>query len=286
MFVLLLAIALFAGCSSIADGDEIEVSSSNSIAPINKKSSSSKAVPSSSATADTTSDVNKLFNFVKVPAAELSRGATRLTVDAFEITDTEITQWQFMALMGYLPKTEKLQDSIAVSNTSWFEAALFCNALSKAFGMDTAYTYQSVQNQTLIDVSINYEVSAIRLPTETEWELAARAGTTTTYYWDTDIASNYAYYAQTSGPIQVATLKPNHFEIYDICGNVAEWVNDWYDSYSTQSVANPTGPKSGTYRVIRGGGWSDKVKSLALNARDKKEPSYQSPTLGFRVVRK
>jgi formylglycine-generating enzyme required for sulfatase activity len=117
-----------------------------------------------------------------------------------------------------------------------------------------------------------------------EWEIAAHGGTTSTYYWGTAEASKYAYYGQSKGPARVAQFIPNDYHLYDMAGNVAEWVNDWYSSYASSSMSNPVGPESGSYRVIRGGGWSSVVKDIAPDARDKKEPRYKSAAVGFRIV--
>ena len=168
---------------------------------------------------------------------------------------------------------------------SWYDAARFCNALSKKVGLDTAYVYESINSGgELENLSVNYAVKSVRLPTEMEWEIAARAGTSTTYYWDTDVASKYAYYAQDKGPVAVAGFTPNELDLYDMAGNVAEWVNDWYGAYPTVSQDNYTGPAEGTYKGIRGGGWSDKAPALASAERDKKDPKYHSQTIGFRIV--
>jgi Uncharacterized conserved protein len=88
------------------------------------------------------------------------------------------------------------------------------------------------------------------LPTEIEWEVAAHGGVyESAYYWGTEPASDYAYYGQTKGPTEVAQFIPNAYGLYDMAGNVAEWVNDWYDSYSTKDEENPVGPSTGTYEV-------------------------------------
>jgi formylglycine-generating enzyme required for sulfatase activity len=117
-----------------------------------------------------------------------------------------------------------------------------------------------------------------------EWEIAARAGTSTTYYWDTDDAYKYAYYAQRKGPVAVAGLAPNEAGLYDMAGNVAEWVNDWFYAYPTVSQDNYAGPEEGDYKVVRGGGWSDKAPALASGEREKKAPKHHSATIGFRIV--
>jgi formylglycine-generating enzyme required for sulfatase activity len=152
-------------------------------------------------------------------------------------------------------------------------------------GYDTAYIYSSMGSEHFLnDVEINYGVDAFRMPTEGEWEFAAHGGTTTTYYWGVEVASKYAYYGQTSGPEKVGQFTPNDYGLYDMAGNVAEWVNDWYGAYPTRATNNYTGPSQGSARVVRGGGWSDPIKDCAPDVRAKKDPLYTAATLGFRVV--
>ncbi len=259
------------------------------------KSSDSKGEESSSsgALADSTRDstasprlrLSEYQDMVGVAAMEFSKGSAKYGISAFSIGKTEVTQGLYRELLGNLAKEDMTGDDHPVFNVSWYDAAFFCNELSKKAGLDTAYVYESVDANGLpVNLSVNYFVASVRLPTEMEWEMAARAGTATTYYWGTDVASKYAYYAQSKGPVAVAQYTPNGFGLFDMGGNVAEWTNDWYATYPTTAQENYTGAVAGDYKVIRGGGWSDKVTALASAERDKKEPKYRSRMLGFRVV--
>ena len=196
-----------------------------------------------------------------------------------------MTQELYSVVMGSVAEEDYLDGDYPVFNVSWYDAVLFCNAFSKLVGLDTAYIYEPGSNgSALKNLSVNYGADAVRLPTEMEWEVAARAGTSTMYYWDTDVASKYAYYGQTKGPTTVASLLPNDAGLYDMAGNVAEWVNDWFATYPTASQTNYTGPAEGAYKCIRGGGWSDKASALASAERAKKAPEYRSQMVGFRIV--
>lgn len=297
-FFCLLATSLLAfvfGCS--ADGSAVE---SDVVGPDNSgnhsgKSSGREDVVSSSsgAEADSTQDstasplqrLSEFIEMVEIPAMELSKGSASYKVSAFSIGKSEVLQGLYMEIIGDIAKEDVKGFLYPVFNVSWYDAVLFCNALSKRVELDTAYVYESADaNGVLKNLSVNYEVASVRLPTEMEWEIAARGGTTTTYYWGTDVASKYAYYAQSNGPKPADNFLPNAYGLYDMSGNVAEWVNDWYAAYPTTAQENYTGANSGDYKVVRGGGWPDKAPALASAERDKEDPKYRSQKVGFRVV--
>ena len=281
--------ALLAACSAgggeqtiapqFPDEDEGTVKSSGS----NGSSDSADPESSNGAVEDSTA----LMDWVVVPAASVIRGTATYSISTFEITTTEVTRGLYSKVMGDVPQQANEGEDFPVENVNWYQAVLFCKDYSKQLGRDTAYVYTSVGEESYLkDLSIDYAAKgAIRLPTENEWEVAARGGTTSTYYWGTEEAKKYAYYAQSKGPVAVAQYLPNEYGLYDMGGNVAEWVNDWYGSYENKDINDPTGAETGTNRVVRGGGWSDKATSLASGERDKKAPLYKGHTLGFRLAR-
>lgn len=289
---LLMALALpFVACT--ANGDKAEV---NPIIPTPSEKSSSSAENSGSSESGNSSssvvlDTATIWNlfkdtaWVSVGVGEMVWGSITFKVNDFGISKTEVTQTVYKAVMGGLPQQSNSGEDYPVENVSWYDAVLFCNAVSKLLNLDTAYVYTSVGAENYLkDLTIDYSKKSVRLPTEMEWEIAARAGTSTTYYWDTDEAKKYAYYAQSKGPVKVAQYIPNALGLFDVAGNVAEWVNDWYGAYPTKSVENYTGVESGNLRVVRGGGWSDKAPALSTGERDKKDPLTKTHMLGFRVV--
>ena len=287
LFLTLCATLVVAACSAGGGAIEPQEYSDNGGATARKSSNSQVCISSSSqGSRDSTQDsLSSLLDMVNIEAIKYTLNNTEFSISEFSISQTEITQKLYSQLMGGIAKEDALGDNYPVFNVNWFEAALFCNALSKKAGLDTAYIYTEINSSgKLLDLSINYKSETVRLPTEMEWEIAARAGTKTKYYWDTEVASDYAYYAQSKGPVAVASYTPNAYDLYDMCGNVAEWVNDWYGAYPTTSQKNYTGPAEGTYKGIRGGGWSDKATALASSERNKKDPLYRSQTIGFRIV--
>ncbi len=149
---------------------------------------------------------------------------------SFELQTTEVTQSQWQAVMGSNPSYFKGSD-LPVETVSWDDAQAF---ITKLNAMGDGYRY--------------------RLPTEAEWEYSARAGTPGAYAGDLDAM---AWYSDNSGGKThlVATKAANAWGLYDMHGNVWEWVQDWYGDYPASAVTDPVGPSSGSYRVLRGGGW-------------------------------
>ncbi len=128
-----------------------------------------------------------------------------------------------------------------------------------------------------------------RLPTEAEWEYAGRAGRATMYSFGDDASQlqEYAWYLENSKnkTQPVGQKKPNAWGLYDMHGNVWEWVQDWYGEYSSNSVVDPNGPDNGARRVIRGGGWSFVARSCRSAVRGSRSPNDRRGFLGFRLAR-
>jgi sulfatase modifying factor 1 len=135
-----------------------------------------------------------------------------------------------------------------------------------------------------------------RLPTEAEWEYACRAGTETTWSFGNDekVLGDYAWYDKNAAEIvseqyahQVGLKKPNGFGLYDMHGNVYEWCHDYFgeDYYKQSPAKDPTGPTSGSFRVLRGGSWRDNSRFSRSALRNRYDADLRNRSAGFRLVR-
>jgi len=213
---------------------------------------------------------------------EHSRPVHTVTLDGFQMSQTEITQAQYNAVMGNNPSYFTGDDSRPVEYVTWYDAVAFCNKLSEVAGLEPCYN--------LSNFECDFTKNGFRLPTEAAWEYACRAGTTTRFYTgdsESDLDRAAWYYTSEHTTHPVGQKEPNAWGLYDMHNNVYEWCNDWFSEYYTaESQVNPTGPDSGSGRVLRGGDWGGGGCYLCHSARrvgDAPNTSYYN--IGFRVVR-
>ena len=216
------------------------------------------------------------MKLVWIPAGEFMMGSNdggsgekpvhkvKLT-KGFWMGQCEVTQEQYKEIMGKNPSRFS-GSSNPVEKVSWHDAMEFCKKLSSKEGK--TYT----------------------LPTESQWEYACRAGTSTNYSFGSSESSlgNYGWYTSNSSrkTHPVGQKKPNAWGIYDMRGNVSEWCLDWYDKgyYSSSPSVDPSGPTSGSGRVLRGGCWSSDPEYCRSAARFGFIPDYSGINFGFRVI--
>ena len=186
-----------------------------------------------------------------------------VTLDDYYIGKFEVTQDLWTAVMGKNPSNKK-GDNLPVENVSWNDAQDFIRQLNQMTG------------------------EHFSLPTEAQWEYAARGGSKSKGYKFSggNILGNVAWYADNSAstPHQVGTKDPNELGLYDMSGNVWEWCYDLYGNYSSESQNNPTGPTSGSVRVLRGGSWSYFAGLARVSYRLYGQPGSRFSGRGFRLV--
>lgn len=185
----------------------------------------------------------------------------KVCLNAFYLEVHEVTQKQFEQVMGYNPSRFKGPD-LPVETVSWPEADAYCRSFEG------------------------------RLPTEAEWEYAARAGSTSAYSWGWDMEDAFAWHRgnSKSSTHPVAGKKSNPLGFHDMNGNVWEWVGDWYreDYYEMNAVAestdNPLGPTTGQFVIARGGSFEDEAFFLRSASRYWYPPTLKHHNLGFRCA--
>ncbi|MEO1629179.1 MAG: formylglycine-generating enzyme family protein [Bacteroidota bacterium] len=218
--------------------------------------------------------------------------ASQVRVAPFAFGVHEVTQAQFEAVMGYNPSRDPAPEK-PVERVSWYDAVRFCNALSRLDGLTPAYVIDPFEGYTL-----DPEANGYRLPTEAEWEYAAKAGTgTDTYAGNVAVEEGQdaaldaiAWYSsgKDEGRTQpVGQKQPNAFGLYDVIGNVFEWTDAAFVAYPGGQLDpdTPGAAQGGQLRVLRGGAMDTPARHSRAAYRYRLHPSYTSHNIGFRIAR-
>ncbi|MCL1927701.1 MAG: formylglycine-generating enzyme family protein [Treponema sp.] len=212
-----------------------------------------------------------------------------VTLRSFLLSDTPVTQELYKTVMGENPSAFT-DDNNPVESVSWFDAVRFCNALSALNGLSPAYTINGK------DVSWNRSSKGYRLPTEAEWEFAARGGLNgpsgpqdKVFFAGGNESANPLDYCWFFMNARTATRTvrgkfPNQLGLYDMSGNVWEWCWDWHADYPVDPVVDYAGPATGKNRIYRGGSYYNNLNQLRASFRISDPPEHTATTKGFRIA--
>lgn len=232
---------------------------------------------------------------------EDERPVHRVTLSDYYISKTLVTQKEWTSVMDSNPSKFRW-DNLPVENVSWYHALVFLNKLSIKEDLTPVYIINRSRNPEdwgNVPITSNADWDAVRtdwsadgyrLPTEAEWEYAARGGNKSKgfIYAGSDDIDEVAWYLDNSRrrTIYVGIKKPNELGLYDMSGNVWEWCWDIYGEYTSSDKTNPLGAKAGNQSVLRGGSWDSGSDSCRVTNRRREYPGNRYGNIGFRYVRR
>mgnify|MGYP001162380735 CR=1 FL=1 len=248
-------------------------------------------------------DIQSLIKMTSIPKGEFVMGAKRFTkgfshdevprhrveiTRSFYVGTYPVTQQLWESVTGFNPSTH-IGENRPVEHVSWFHCIHFCNKLSEKTGKEVVYTIDSN------GVSCNWKARGYRLLTEAEWEYCAKADTKkdTLYYPEkenlysgSDTIDEVSWFEENSNnqTHPVGQKKPNNLGLYDMSGNVREWVWDWYGPYSKERQLDPRGPLTGKDKVSRGGSYELPANFLRVSNRFRYPPKLSYAPIGLRIA--
>jgi len=233
----------------------------------------------------------KAVEMIPIAGGNFIMGGTpshSVTLSSYKVSSVEITQKQWSAIMNSNPSMH-IGDNYPVEQVSWYQAVSFCNKLSIKLGKTPCYaingnTAPSDWSSGTIQMS---RTGGYRMPTEAEWEYAARGGQNTGFSGTNTEAElqHYAWYVNTAtNTMPVGKKLPNQFGLYDMTGNVWEWCWDWYATLASTPENDPAGPATGTYKTLRGGAWSNNTTYCNVTYRLTRGPIAGGDYFGIRLV--
>ena len=208
----------------------------------------------------------------------------RVHLSPYWLASTEVTRAQWRAVMGAAPPGGGHAEAPVVG-VSWCDALRYANALSKREGLVPAYRFRGPCAHGG-EVTWDRAADGYRLPTEAEWELAARGGDGQIFAGAGSIEAVGWYLDNAGGHARpVGALAPNAYGLHDMSGNVWEWVWDRLGAYSVEEQRDPVGPDDGSTRILRGGSWRYEARYARVADRNWGHPGYRAPAVGFRLAR-
>ncbi|HEY3855378.1 MAG TPA: formylglycine-generating enzyme family protein [Verrucomicrobiae bacterium] len=250
--------------------------------PTTTTAAATQEAPASKPPSDSPADMVRISggHFVMGDKTEIDAPPHEVTVSPFYMDKNLVDQDHFQKVVGSNPSRWKAGKN-PVEQVRWSDAVKYCNQRSQLENLQPCYDLKTWK--------CDFSANGYRLPTEAEWECACRAGTSTAYFFGDTPAKlgDYAWIDANSGghPHPVGQKLPNPWGLYDMCGNVWEWCNDFYkvDYYKSSPAQDPKGPDASQTKVVRGGAWRFSAENCRSGYRYNENPGYADVCFGYDI---